>query len=138
MFNWSTQYKGVCLSKELLQGPDLTNQLVGVLLRFRKELIAFTGDIEAMLYQVFVPQDQRSYLRFLWWPEGNLEKEPVDYEMCVHLYGGVSSPSCSNFALTRKAVDAEKGYGSEVAMTLRRNFYVDDMLKSKESRSSAS
>ena len=100
-------------------------------------MIAFTGDIEAMLYQVCVPEDQRSYLRFLWWPEGNLEIEPIDYEMCVHLFGGISSPSCSNFALRRTADDSEDEFGSEAAMTLKRNFYVDDMLKSKEcSRSS--
>ena len=104
---------------------------MGVLLRIRKELIAFTGDIEAMFYQVRVPEDQRSYLRFLWWPEGNLEIEPIDYEMCVHLFGGISSPSCSNFALRRTADDSEDEFGSEAAMTLKRNFYVDDMLKSK-------
>ena len=55
--------KRICLVRKLvLRGPDLTNQLVGVLLRFRKELIAFTGDIEAMFYHVRVPEDQRSNL----------------------------------------------------------------------------
>eukprot|EP00112_Aurelia_sp_Birch-Aquarium-sp1_P003949 Seg1448.3 transcript_id=Seg1448.3/GoldUCD/mRNA.D3Y31 product="hypothetical protein" protein_id=Seg1448.3/GoldUCD/D3Y31 len=137
VFDCSTQYKGSCLNKELLQGPDLTNQLVGVLLRFRKELIAFTGDIGAMFYQVRVPEDQRSYLRFLWWPERNLEAEPIDYEMCVHLFGGISSPSCSNFALRRTADDLEEEFGREAAMTLKRNFYVDEMLKSKECSSSS-
>ena len=137
VFDCSTQYEGTSLNKELLQGPDLTNQLVGVLLRFRKELIAFTGDIEAMFYQVRVPENQRSYLRFLWWPEGNLEMEPIDYEMCVHLFGGISSPSCSNYALRRTADDSEDEFGSEAAMILKRNFYVDDMLKSKECSTSS-
>ena len=50
--------------------------------------------------------------------------------MCVHLFGGISSQSCSNYALKRTSVDNEKKFGSDAARTLRRNFYVDGMLKS--------
>ena len=39
--NCSATFIGHSLNKYLLQGPDLTNSLVGVLCRFRKELIAF-------------------------------------------------------------------------------------------------
>ncbi|XP_028415683.1 uncharacterized protein LOC114539211 [Dendronephthya gigantea] len=48
---------------------NLTNSLVGVLTRFRKEPIAFMADVEAMFHQVRVPKEQWNYLRFLWWPE---------------------------------------------------------------------
>ena len=50
--------------------------------------------------------------------------------MSVHLFGGISSQSCSNYALKRMSVDNEKKFGSDAARTLRRNFHVDDMLKS--------
>ena len=53
--------------------------------------------------------------------------------MNVHLFGAVSSPSCSNFALRRAADDAEKRVGQETVDVLRRNFYVDDYLYSDES-----
>ena len=36
----------------------MTNSLVGVLQIFRQEPIAFMTDIEAMFYQVFVPEEQ--------------------------------------------------------------------------------
>ena len=49
--------------------------------------------------------------------------------MTVHLFGAVSSPACANYALKRTADDYEDEYGSEAANTLRRNFYVDDVLK---------
>ena len=58
VYGCSCQYEGRSLNKELLQGPDMTNSLVGVLSRFRQEPIAFMADIEAMFYQVFVPEEQ--------------------------------------------------------------------------------
>ena len=52
--------------------------------------------------------------------------------MCVHSFGAVSSGSCANYALQRTADDNETKLGSEAANTLRRDFYVDDNLKSFE------
>ena len=50
--------------------------------------------------------------------------------MCVHVFGGASSPSCCNCALKRSAIDNEVQFGPEAAKKLLRNFYVDDLLKS--------
>ena len=110
----------------MLQGPDLTNRLIGVLTRFRQEPIAFMGDIDAMIHQVRVPDMQRDFLRFLWWPDGDLSRDLEEYQMNVHLFGAVPSPSCSNFALRKAADDAETQVGPETADVLRKNFYVDD------------
>ena len=67
------------------------------------------GDIEAMFYQVRI----------------------LEYhQMCVHLFGGASSPSCWNYALKRSAIDNEVQFDPEAAKTLMKNFYVDDLLKS--------
>jgi len=130
VFDCSATYAGMGLNKELLQGPDLTNRLVGVLNRFRWDEIAVMADIEAMFYQVLVPPNQYTFLRFLWWPNGNLEKDLCEYQMKVHLFGAVSSPSCSNFALRRTADDNKDQFGDDICNILRHNFYVDDKLKS--------
>ena len=61
----SFQYKSNSINQNLLSGPDLTNQLIGVLHRFRLEPVAFMADIQAMYYQVKVTESQRSYLRYL-------------------------------------------------------------------------
>ena len=58
-FDCSAEYEGRCLNKELLPGPDLANQLIGVLLRFRKETIAFMADIEKMYFQISVAEKHR-------------------------------------------------------------------------------
>ena len=49
--------------------------------------------------------------------------------MTAHVFGGISSPSCSNHALKKTAADNIRKYGEDVSSILRRNFYVDDMLK---------
>ena len=92
VFDCTSEVKGESLNKNLLQGPDLTNQLVGVLTRFREEKVAFSGDIESMFFQVSIPKCQRSYMQFLWWPEGNLSHDLKEYEMGRHIQGGTSSP----------------------------------------------
>ena len=130
VFNCAFEYKGESLNKHLLQGPDLTNNLVGVLSRFRKEPVAFTCDIESMFYQVKVAEEHRDYLRFLWWEGGDTSKDPVEYRMTVHLFGATSSPGCANFALKKAAEDSESELGSAAAQFISRDFYVDDGLKS--------
>ena len=130
VFDCSARFEGAALNDRLLQRPDLTNSLIGVLVRFREEPVAFMGDIEAMFYQVRIPKDQRNFIRFLWWPDGHLSQDLAEYQMTVHIFGAVSSPSCSNFGLHRAADDHECKIGTESADMLLKNFYVDDCLRS--------
>ena len=48
VFDLSAEFHGTSINKALLGGPDLTNQIGQVLLGFREEQIAVTGDIEVM------------------------------------------------------------------------------------------
>ena len=130
VFDCSAKYNGTSLNDHLLQGPDLTNSLVGVLTRFREEPVAFIGDVEAMFHQVRVSPEHHNYLRFLWWTDGKLNNKLDEYFMTVHLFGASSSPSVANFALKRTSDEIEAEYGPFVANTIRHNFYVDDCLKS--------
>ena len=136
VFDCASRYHGMSLNDTLLQGPDLTNPLIDVLVRFREQPYAFTGDIEAMFLQVLVPEPQRDYLRFLWWPQGDVTRQPKEYRNTRHLFGATSSPSCANLALHKTAEDF--GHEMEEARkTIRHNFYVDDVLKSVESEEAA-
>ncbi len=132
VFDCAAQYRGVSLNSTILQGPDLTNKLVGVLTKFRLRKVAFTADVEAMFHQVKVPEPDQDVLRFLWWPEGKTDMEPNAYRMTVHLFGGTWSPSCCTFAL-HKTAEAHEGYSNEASYAIKNNFYVDDCLKSVDS-----
>lgn len=81
VFDCGATYQGVSLNTELLQGPDLTNSMVGVLLRFCQEPIAMMADITSMFHQVRVSKSDVNFLRFLWWPEGDIEQSPTDHRM---------------------------------------------------------
>ena len=138
VFDCSANYRGTSLDDQLLQGPDLTNSLVGVITRFRQDPVAFMSDIEAMFHQVRVrPTDCDAMMRFLWWPDGNLAFQPEEYQMTVHLFGAASSPSCANFALKRVAEDHKTEFDVETIRTVKRNFYVDDCMKSVGSNEKA-
>ena len=118
---------------QLLQGPDLTNLLVGVLTRFRQEPVAFMSDVEVMFHQVRVRPSDCDALRFLWWPEGKFDSPPEEFQMMVHLFGAASSPSCASFALRKTAKDNEGEFDAITSEAVHRNFYVDDCLKSTNS-----
>ena len=55
VFDCGAKYRGTSLNNQLISGPDLNNQLVGVLTRFREEQVAFVADVEAMFHQARVP-----------------------------------------------------------------------------------
>lgn len=133
VFDCTVSYQGVSLNNQLLQGPDLTNTLVGVLTRFRKEAVGMMADINSMFYQVKVPEEDSNLLRLLWWPDGDLRSEPADYKMCVHLFGATSSPSCASYALRRTAEDGKEWATPEAVETILNSFYVDDCLSSVSS-----
>ena len=94
-------------------------------------------DVESMYYQVKVPDNQQAFLKFLWSNNGNLLEEPWDFVMCAHVFGGISSVSCSNYALRRSAVNNESIFGKAASEALQKNFYVDDLLKFSKDMKSA-
>ena len=137
VFDCAARYRGTSLNDRVLRGPDLTKKLVGVLLRFREEPFALMADIEAMYHQIKVHPDDVDALRFLWYPDSDLSRDPVEFHMSVHLFGGVWSASCANFGLLRTARDNSSEFHPSVSSTVTRNFYVDDCLTSVKSQDEA-
>ena len=69
-------------------------------------------------------------LRFLWFPQNDLNQEPEEFQMLVHLFGGRWSPSTLNFALQKTADDNKDLFDAELCEDCVQEFYVDDLLKS--------
>ncbi len=125
------------LNTELISGPNLTNTLIGVLVRFRLGKIGIMADVEKMFHQVKVPPHHVNFLHFLWWPDGNVNQPLKEYRMVVHLFGATSSSSCASYALKRTAEDNTGCFSAEATNTVKNNFYVDDLLKAVDTENHA-
>ena len=130
VFVCARQFKGTSLNQQILQGPDNTNNLVAVLTRFHKHLVAIAGDVRAMFMQVKVDPLDQSALRFLWWTDDDPTKDPKEYQLTVHCFGLISSLSVAGFALRRTAEDNCSQSKDEVRQVVFKNIYVDDLLVS--------
>lgn len=130
VFDSSAQFEGISLNDTLLSGPDLNNTLLGVLLRFRREQVAVTVDVEQMFYCFMVREDHRNYLRFLWFKDNDLKNEITEFRMKVHVFGNSPSPAVATYGLRRAADMGEEEHGSDAKQFVHRNFYVDDGLTS--------
>jgi len=128
VFDAAAEYGGTSLNNNLLQGPDCTNNLVGVLLRFRQDHTAMVADIESMFHQVKVREQDQDSLRFLGW-DGGTNEDPEGNVMTVHIFGPTDSPCSANSMLKRAADDNENDFDPTTLETLRRNAYVDDVLR---------
>ena len=130
VLNGAVKFHGAPLNESFLTGPDLLQNLIYVLLRFRQHPFAVSADMEVMLLQVGVlPYDQPS-LHFLWRedPTSNV----VVHQYTRHIFGAKNSPTCAIYALERTASDNAKEY-PEAAKDVLENFYMDDYLDSVES-----
>jgi hypothetical protein len=83
-----------------------------------------------MFYQVLVEPKDCDVFRFLWWENHNLEDTPTEYRMVKHVFGATSSPSVANFCVKKTASSFGQEFEPEVAETLEKNMYVDDLMKS--------
>ena len=130
VFDCTASVGGVSLNNQILQGPDNTNSLLGVLFRFRFLEVALVGDIRNMFHQVKVLPADQSVLRFYWWKNGDLDSPILTYQLTVHCFGLTSSPSVSGFALRRTAEENRSNASAQTISAVHRNFYVDDLLVS--------
>ena len=135
VFDAAAKYKQSCLNEQLFKGPDLLNNLVGIIMRFRQGIIGVIGDIEQMFHQVKVMEKDRDSIRFVW--RDNPNKPIKDYIMTVHLFGKVDSSCCCNWALRQTAENYQGSYDQEIAETITRYFYMDDYLNSFPSKEKA-
>ena len=85
-----------------------TNNLIGVLTRFRKHSVAVVGDIRAMFHSVMVDPCDRSALRFFWWEDNDMSRPPTAYQLTVRCFGLTSSPSVARAKLLKKTAQIQR------------------------------
>ena len=90
-FDCAARCKGSSFHDLLPSGPDLTNSLLSVLLRFRQEPVALSSDIEAMFHRVMVDPNDFDASRFLWWLGDDFSS--LSFEYILYSLSSLSSLS---------------------------------------------
>ena len=127
VLNGAAKFQGQSLNNLLLTGPDLLQNLIHILIRFRQHPYAVSADIEGKFLQVGVIPDDRPSLRFLW--REDPASEVAVFQYVRHIFGSKDAPTCANYALRRTATDNASQF-PEAARSVINNFYMDDYLES--------
>ena len=128
VYNSSSSYKGHRLNDYWLKGPDLLNNLLGVILRFREEPVAVNGDISKIYHRIGIPEVDQHVHRFLW-RDMEVNREPDTYVKTVLTFGDKPAPAMAQIAW-RKTADENQDSYPEAAISLKKNSYMDDICDS--------
>ena len=115
---------GVSLNSCLEAGPALHPDLVGILLRFRKNQVGVMGDVEKMFLQIGLKEEDRDSHRFLW-RDLDPDATPKIYRMTRVTFGVISSPFLA-ICTTQEHARRCKETFPEASYEILRNTYVDD------------
>ena len=75
--------------------------------------------------KVRINPDDVDALPFLCFPNNDPSKEPIDYQMPDHPFGGIWSASCANYALLHTATVNTDKFDVQVVKTVEKQFYVE-------------
>ena len=128
VFDPAYPYQRVSLNSFLYKGPCLIGSLLGVLLRFREELVAFTGDILKMFLQVRLPESDCQVHRILW----RDLKTSVELSTYVLLRVNFCDKPSADMAsyLLFKIDEEHRESAPEAAEIIKRDRYIDDLIHS--------
>ncbi|XP_033098549.1 uncharacterized protein LOC117102405 [Anneissia japonica] len=133
VFNSSNRYEGEAINDYWVKGPDLLNNLLGVLLRFRENEVALCADISKMYHRVAIPERDQHVHRYLW---RNLDAPDVYIKLRL-TFGDKPAPTMAQTALRLTARENEIEY-PEAATILKRDTYMDDICPSVRTKEEAS
>ena len=94
VFDASAKLQGNSLNSEALPGPKLQADMLSILVRFRKELVALVGDVSQMYHQLALTLEDKPLDRFLW-RTMDQSKKPEVYELLRYVFGGCYCPFCA-------------------------------------------
>ena len=127
VLNGAAKFHGHSLNIALLTGPDLLQNLIHILLRFRQFPKAVSAYIEDMFLHVGVIPKEQPSIRFL------LRNDPSTavavFQYVRHIFGSKDYPTSANYALKKTATDNADEFPKATQIVVT-NFYMNDYLKS--------
>ncbi|UYV80075.1 hypothetical protein LAZ67_18001599 [Cordylochernes scorpioides] len=125
-------YNGLSLNDYLEKGPNLLEKIPEILIRFREKGIGVLADIRKAFQMITVQLQDQDFLRFLWWDQTDPMKLTVFRHKRV-----VFGLNCSPFilgAVIDHHLNSVQGPAAEIAKTMARSFYMDNLVTSLSSQ----
>ncbi|XP_072380905.1 uncharacterized protein [Diabrotica undecimpunctata] len=116
---------GLSLNDVLMVGPKLQDDLMCILLRFRKHNVVIASDIEKMYRQVFVCKTQQKLQQILW---RFSDEQPIEtYKLKTLTYGTAPAAFLAIRSLQQLAHENQLNL-TLASQVILKDFYVDDLL----------
>ena len=131
VYNISLNYKGHVLNEYYAKGPDVLNNMMGVLLRFREELFAMVGDISKMFHSIKLTTKAQMMQLFLW-RDLNLYQAVDTYAIMVVNFGCKPSGAIA-ITVLHKTAEMCNGEYPDASSVIVKSSYMDDILTGAES-----
>ena len=115
------------LNECLYQGPNMVANLVGILLRFRMNRVAFIADIQKAYLQMQLSPADRDVVRFLWLKDPSKpvsDENIVVYRFCRVIWGII----CSAFLLAATIIHHLNKDNDDISRDIKRNMYIDNLI----------
>ncbi|UYV68423.1 hypothetical protein LAZ67_5004285, partial [Cordylochernes scorpioides] len=125
-------YNGLSLNDYLEKGPNLLEKIPEIVIRFREKGIGVLADIRKAFQMITVQLQDQDFLRFLWWDQTDPMKLTVFRHKRV-----VFGLNCSPFilgAVIDHHLNSVQGPAAEIAKTMARSFYMDNLVTSLSSQ----
>lgn len=113
------------LSDCLFTGPNLQNDIVDILIRFRTHQIVFSRDMEKMFLQLKVDDEDQNFQRLFW---RYSEKEPIKEYRLTRLVFELTNFPYTAMRCIRQIADDISQDDTELSDILKYDIFMDDVL----------
>ena len=130
----SKGHDGLSLNDHLEKGHNYINSLPNVLMAWRWNEVAYSGDIRKMFNQVLVHPDDQVFHRFLW--RSDRSETPSVFQWIRLNFGDKPAPDIASNAFNYLAKVSQVEF-PDASQELRNHAYVDDIAGSKSNSTEA-
>ncbi|XP_075235545.1 uncharacterized protein LOC142332815 [Lycorma delicatula] len=111
-------------------GPTIQRDLQAILLSFRTHAYVFTADIKQMYHRILIDESQQDFQLIVW--RNDVSNKIDTYRLKTVTYSTASVPFLAIPCLIQLAEEGKDLY-PKASKSIRRDFYVDDVLTGGDS-----
>ena len=132
VYDGSAKFEQHLINAEFFSSPDLLVPLFDVITRFRMGKYAIIADLKECFFQIGIPPEQRDFFRIVGYVEDDFNRELEIWRFAIHVWGMASSPFIATRRIRQIATENRTDALALTTSAIKKNKYVDDLLKSHD------